>query len=92
MAVKNVLLDTNGWFALLNGDDSLHLEAAALWRKLHRENRTVVLTDWIIAETGNGLARTSQRGKFPEAVRRMFLTPRTCFYHTDPHAAGVGAL
>jgi len=79
MAARDIFLDTNGWFALLSADDSLHIEAEALWRKVHRENRPVVLTDWIVAETGNGLARTPQRLKFPEAIRRISLTPRVRF-------------
>ena len=31
----------------------------------------IVTTDWILAETGNGLARTKARAQFVEAVRRL---------------------
>jgi hypothetical protein len=40
---REVFLDTNGWFALLNSADALHADAGRL-------------TDWVIAESGNGLA------------------------------------
>lgn len=36
-----------------------------------RERRRIVTTDWILAETGNGLARTNARAKFVEAVGRL---------------------
>jgi predicted nucleic acid-binding protein len=61
MASNGVFLDTNGWLALLNDDDSLHAGAFRVWSRFVRERRSVMLTDWIVAETGNGLARTPQR-------------------------------
>jgi predicted nucleic acid-binding protein len=35
----------------------------------------VVLTDWIIAETGNGLARSRMKESFVEVVRQMLAAP-----------------
>ena len=64
-------LDTNGWMALLNTDDRLHASAIAAWRKIVRSRTTVVVTDWIIAETGNGLARSGLRNAFARAVRLL---------------------
>ena len=64
-------LDTSGWMALLNTDDRLHASAVAAWREIARQRRAVVVTDWIIAETGNGLARTGRRGAFAQAVRLL---------------------
>jgi hypothetical protein len=61
---------------LLNADEDLHESVAACWRELIRERRSVVLTDWVIAETGNGLARTHQRRNFPNAVRQLRSSPR----------------
>jgi hypothetical protein len=71
MASRAVFLDTNGWFALLNEDDSLHDVATQSWRDVGRLRRPVVLTDWIIGETGNGLARTSARQRFVESAIQM---------------------
>lgn len=68
MPARQVFLDTNGWIALLNSSDSLHPAAEAIWQDLLSRSYTVVLTDWILAETGNGLARTKARTQFPSAV------------------------
>jgi hypothetical protein len=77
MATETVFLDTNGWFALLSNNDVLHASAQRSWRELARQRRPVVLTDWIIAETGNGLARTPERRGFPFAVRELRNSART---------------
>jgi uncharacterized protein len=69
MPTKSVFLDTNGWLALLNSADALHSAASARWSDLVREGSSFLLTDWIVAETGNGLARTRARERFPEAVK-----------------------
>jgi len=68
-------LDTNGWMALLNSDDRLHSSAVEAWREIGRRRGIVVLTDWIIAETGNGLARTERRKAFAGAVRLLPTIP-----------------
>ncbi|HWM89880.1 MAG TPA: PIN domain-containing protein [Thermoanaerobaculia bacterium] len=69
MPTKAVFLDTNGWLALLNSADALHSTATACWFDLIRSGTSVLLTDWIVAETGNGLARTRARERFAEAVK-----------------------
>ena len=68
---RNVLLDTNGWVVLLNSADALHQRVAVAWQELGKERCTIVITDWIVAETGNSLARTAARGIFAEAYRRF---------------------
>jgi predicted nucleic acid-binding protein len=68
MPTKAVFLDTNGWLALLNSADALHFAAKSCWSDLVRGGATFLLTDWIVAETGNGLARSRARGRFVEAV------------------------
>ena len=84
MPTKVVFLDTNGWVALLNTRDTLHKASDARWRQLGGAGYSILLTDWIVAETGNTLARTPVRDDFPKAVQRMlrahkvrlvFLTP-----------------
>jgi predicted nucleic acid-binding protein len=66
---NSVFLDTNGWLALLNSGDSRHVEADAVWRDLIRRGAGIVLTDWVIAETANGAARSRHRSRIAEAVR-----------------------
>jgi uncharacterized protein len=80
-----VFLDTNGWLALMNASDQLHKRADAVWRDLGNRGYSIVLTDWVVAETGNGLARTSARDQFVAVAggilndarcRVIFMTPR----------------
>jgi hypothetical protein len=71
MASRGVFLDTNGWLALLNADEPLHPEADETFRQLGRARCKVVLTDWIVAEIGNCLARSTLRAEFVETVRRF---------------------
>lgn len=71
MASRAVFLDTNGWIALLNDDDCLHKVASQSWSDLGKLRKPIVLTDWIIAETGNGLARTPARQRFVETALQM---------------------
>jgi hypothetical protein len=70
-----VFLETSGWIALLNRSDPHHAAADALWRQLGRGS-DIVVTDWIIAETGNGLARHSSRSLITVAIRRVLTSPR----------------
>lgn len=76
MAGKAVFLDSNGWIALLNTRDSLHGRAKARWIELSREQRPIVLTQWVVAETGNALARNPTRNRFVDAVQQMLRNPR----------------
>lgn len=76
MPTKTIFLDANGWIALLNTREGMHGEAKREWLAHGRSGFSVVLTDWIIAETGNGLARSSLRAEFVESVRRFAANPR----------------
>jgi predicted nucleic acid-binding protein len=69
---NSVFLDTNGWLALLHSKDVNHKLANDAWLDIGRQGRTIVLTDWIVAETGNGLARTRIRQVFAAAVERLW--------------------
>jgi hypothetical protein len=76
MPANAVFLDTNGWLALLNASDQLHQRADSVWRDLGRRGYSIVLTDWIIAETGNGLARTRARDRFFQIAEGVLKDPR----------------
>ena len=76
MPGKPFFLDSNGWVAALNTRESLHPIAGKSWLELSREWRAVVLTDRVVAETGNGLARTGARDRFVETVQQMRRNPR----------------
>jgi predicted nucleic acid-binding protein len=66
---NSVFLDTNGWLALLNSGDAKYAQADVVWRALIRRGLHIVLTDWVIAETGNGSARSRRRSQFSAAVK-----------------------
>ena len=75
MASNAFFLDANGWVALLNRRETLNRLANARWMELRREGRPIVLTDWVVAETGNGLARTAARGRFVQTFQQMAHSP-----------------
>lgn len=68
---SRVFLDTNGWLALLNASDSLHASAHRVWSDLGATRYEVFLTDLVVAETGNGLARTPARRNLRAALERV---------------------
>ena len=72
---SSVFLDTHGWIALLNATEQMHGEANSLWQDLGRRRYRIAMTDWVIAETGNGLARSLAREQLTEAVERLRANP-----------------
>jgi len=68
---EEVFADSQGWIALLNRSDQDHAAARETMRVYARDRRRIVTTDWILAETGNGLARSDARAQFVEAIRRL---------------------
>jgi predicted nucleic acid-binding protein len=54
-------LDASGWIALINRTESLHVQANRIWRDLGKRQVVTFVTDWVAAETGNGLARSRCR-------------------------------
>ncbi|HEX4954413.1 MAG TPA: PIN domain-containing protein [Thermoanaerobaculia bacterium] len=83
MVESRFFLDTNGWVALLNASDGLHGASRAWWNRLILGGVAVVTTDWVIAETGNGLAKSLARVAFCEAVERLQGTPQTLVIEID---------
>jgi predicted nucleic acid-binding protein len=83
MASDPVFLDTGGWIALLNASDSLHAAATTAWQQIVRERRPILTTDYIVAETGNGLARTAARHRFPRAVDLLRRSPLVTVVDVD---------
>lgn len=79
-----VFVDTSGWIALLNADDGLHDQAALCLRQLAISTRRLTTTDWVLAETGNGLARTAARDRFVLAVERFLQSPHSRLVRIDP--------
>jgi predicted nucleic acid-binding protein len=73
---NSIFLDTNGWLALLNSTEALHAEADRVWHEIIRGKQRIVLTDWIVAEAGNSLARFRQKDRLQIALDRILRTPR----------------
>ena len=78
-----VFLDTSGWITLLNASDPQHAHAWEVWRGIVTGARPVVLTDLVVAETGNGLARTRLRAEFVAAVELIRESRTAELVHTD---------
>ncbi len=79
MPAKRIFLDANGWVALLNAREELHPEANRRWLQYGRGGFSNVVTDWIVAETGNCLARTSARQLFVDSVEKFRRNPQFFF-------------
>jgi hypothetical protein len=75
MRINSIFLDTNGWLAILNATEQFHAQSVNHWLELMRDGNRVVLTDWVIAETGNGLARTQKKRRFVQVVEEMMEAP-----------------
>jgi predicted nucleic acid-binding protein len=70
-----VFIDTSGWVALLNRGDYLHALAIEAAKRIKLEQRRLITSDWVVAETGNGLARTQFRRRFVERMREFRTLP-----------------
>ncbi len=66
-----VFIDTSGWIAILNADDQFHAQAVERLRQFGSAGYPLITTDWVLAETGNGLARVAARSQFVRAVKRF---------------------
>lgn len=78
-----VFLDTSGLVALLNADDWLHEESVRHFEALGTTDRQVVTTDWVLAELGNGLARTPARASAVGFIRALLAEPRARVVFVD---------
>jgi predicted nucleic acid-binding protein len=65
MATLAVFLDTSGFFAWLNSDDSRHARVVEFFTTT---NRALITTDWVVGETCNLLIARRK----PHLVRRFF--------------------
>jgi predicted nucleic acid-binding protein len=81
-----VFVDSSAWIALLNADDRFHQLAAELFTAFRAARRPLVCTDWVFAETGNGLARTARRLQFIETVERFRRSRHCRWIHIDEDA------
>ena len=70
-----VFIDTSGWIAILNADDAFHAEAVERLREFETARRQLFTTDWVLAGTGNGLARVAARKRFAPAVDTFLKSP-----------------
>lgn len=80
---SSIFLDTNGWLALLNRSESMHAQAIAMWGDIVRGKRPIVLTDWIVGETGNGLARAKDKTRLEIALARILQVARNELIYID---------
>ena len=79
-----VFLDTVGLIALLNKDDEYHDEACAVFSGIGRARRSVVTTNLVLSELGNGLARTACRKEVGWLIAQLHGDPTSTVVHVDP--------
>ena len=84
MSENKLFLDTCGWLSLLNAGDRLHAAAARVWRDCGRKPYTIFVTDWVVAETGNGLARSRVKSAFVQAFADMKISPQVRVIYATP--------
>lgn len=75
-ALEPVFLDASGLVALLVADDALHDQAVRQFEAIGRSGQPMIVTDWVLAELGNSLARTRARVLAAEFIGRLLATPR----------------
>lgn len=66
-----VFVDTAGWLALANAHDALHPEARQTMRRLHREGRRLVTTEFALVEVGDALASSRTRSHAVEFIEGL---------------------
>jgi uncharacterized protein len=76
---KLIFIDTSGWIAVLNRDDEYHASALSLFNEFKNKQFNIVTTDWVLAETGNGLARTGARASFVKSITSLFQSAKSRF-------------
>jgi uncharacterized protein len=81
--VDAVFLDTVGLIALLNEDDSLHRQACEAFAAIGRSARSVVTTNLVLCEVGNGLARTSLRQEVADLIQELHSDPLAVVIHVS---------
>ena len=77
MSNSPVFLDTSGWIAALNQDDEYHSLAAQKMLEFKNMKRGLITTDWILAETGNGLAKKAARTALAVSISQLFQARRS---------------
>ncbi len=75
MAAETVFLDTNGLLALLNADDWLHGQAVKVFEGLGRKGCTLLTTNLVLGELGNGMARGPARRRVARFIRDLLASP-----------------
>jgi uncharacterized protein len=61
----------------------VHEAAGILLREFDTSGRRLIITDWVVAETGNGLARLPIRRAFIRAVSLLLESPLTPLVRID---------
>lgn len=87
-SAEPLFLDTSGLVALLVADDELHDQADRHFHAFGHTDRPMVTTDWVLAELGNGLARTPARRLGAEFIRGLLATPQARVVFVDETLLG----
>jgi uncharacterized protein len=89
MANDPVFLDAGGLIALINERDWLHHRAFDLFNRLQDQGRTFITTSLILAETGNGLARSNAREQGADFISALLASPSCCTIFVEQSLFGL---
>ena len=80
---EGVFLDTVGLIATLNKGDEYHRNASMVFGRIGETGREVVTTNLVLAEVGNGLARTPLREEVGWLISQLHADPGSTVVHVD---------
>jgi predicted nucleic acid-binding protein len=83
MTASPVFLDSSGVVALLSESDWLHQSASRCFLDIGTAGRSLVTTDWILAEAGNSLARGALRPAFARFAGALLAQRRSTVVFVD---------
>jgi len=78
-----IFLDASGLVALLNADDWLHEAAARQFESIGVSGQNVITTNLVLAEMGNGLARTPARAVAANFIQDVLAEPKARVFFID---------
>ncbi len=71
-----IFMDTAAWLALANKSDELHATARRIHRRLLREEKRYLTTDFVILEVANAMSRQPLRRIAVPFIEALQASPR----------------
>src|SRR4030042_1047209 len=94
MLLEDIFVDTGGWIALADKDDSHHKEAASIYPSLLKNHRNLIISNLVIAETYIILVKELGHQIAIEFLEKLKASPRILkvYSNEDTEAEGESIL